>query len=74
MFLFENKIVHGIMLGHPWIVDAGMAPGKPLAYIVLSRLKQFLAMNKLKKIALQDHIDNKSILGEDIHIIRSIIG
>ena len=38
--------------GHPWIVDDRIAPDKPLDSAVLSRLKQFSAMNKLKKMAL----------------------
>lgn len=39
--------------GHPWIVDDRVAPDKPLDSAVLSRLKQFSAMNKLKKMALR---------------------
>ena len=42
-----------ILLGHPWIVDDRLAPDKPLDSAVLSRLKQFSAMNKLKKMALR---------------------
>ena len=38
--------------GHPWIVD-DIAPDKPLDSAVLTRLKQFSAMNKLKKMALR---------------------
>lgn len=41
------------VLGHPWIVDDRVAPDKPLDSAVLSRLKQFSAMNKLKKMALR---------------------
>lgn len=41
------------VLCHPWIVDVGVAPDKPLDSAVLSRLKQFSAMNKLKKMALR---------------------
>lgn len=39
--------------GDPWIVDDRVAPDKPLDSAVLSRLKQFSAMNKLKKMALR---------------------
>lgn len=39
--------------GHPWIVDDTVAPDKPIDSAVLSRLKQFSAMNKLKKMALR---------------------
>jgi calcium-dependent protein kinase len=38
--------------GHPWVQVDGVAPDKPLDSAVLSRLKQFSAMNKLKKMAL----------------------
>ncbi|KAL6978147.1 Calcium-dependent protein kinase 12 [Sarracenia purpurea var. burkii] len=41
------------VLCHPWIVDDKIAPDKPLDSAVLSRLKQFSAMNKLKKMALR---------------------
>ncbi|KAL0326312.1 UNVERIFIED_CONTAM: Calcium-dependent protein kinase SK5 [Sesamum radiatum] len=37
----------------PWIVDDTVAPDKPLGSAVLTRLKQFSAMNKLKKMALR---------------------
>ncbi|BAT96153.1 calcium-dependent protein kinase 1 [Vigna umbellata] len=40
------------VLCHPWIQVDGVAPDKPLDSAVLSRLKQFSAMNKLKKMAL----------------------
>ena len=39
--------------GHPWIVDDTVAPDKPLDSAVISRLKQFSAMNKVKKMALR---------------------
>ncbi|GMI69841.1 calcium-dependent protein kinase 2 [Hibiscus trionum] len=39
--------------GHSWIVDDRVSPDKPLESAVLSRLKQFSAMNKLKKLALR---------------------
>lgn len=39
--------------GHPWVQVGGVAPDKPLDSAVLSRLKQFSAMNKLKKIAIR---------------------
>ncbi|GLT88409.1 hypothetical protein SLE2022_064360 [Rubroshorea leprosula] len=41
------------VLCHPWIQVDGIAPDKTLDSIVLSRLKQFSAMNKLKKMALR---------------------
>ena len=39
--------------GHPWLQTIASAPDKPLDSAVLSRLKQFSAMNKLKKMALR---------------------
>lgn len=45
-----NKVILG--LGHQWIVD-DIAPDEPLDSVVLSRLKQFSAMIKLKKMALR---------------------
>lgn len=45
---------HGYLLsGHPWVQVGGLAPDKPLDSAVLSRMKQFSAMNKLKKMALR---------------------
>jgi calcium-dependent protein kinase len=38
---------------HPWIREDGEAPDKPLDITVISRMKQFRAMNKLKKVALK---------------------
>ncbi|ESQ52569.1 hypothetical protein EUTSA_v10017647mg [Eutrema salsugineum] len=41
------------VLCHPWARVDGVALDKPLDSAVLSRLKQFSAMNKLKKIAIK---------------------
>ncbi|WOG98234.1 hypothetical protein DCAR_0417575 [Daucus carota subsp. sativus] len=41
------------VLSHPWMKVDGSAPDKPLDPAVLSRLKQFSAMHKLKKIAIR---------------------
>ncbi|PPR97935.1 hypothetical protein GOBAR_AA22726 [Gossypium barbadense] len=38
---------------HPWIKEDGEAPDTPLDNAVLSRLKQFKAMNQFKKVALK---------------------
>ena len=43
----------GSIAGHPWLQTIGSVPDKPLDSAVLSRLKQFSAMNKLKKMALR---------------------
>lgn len=52
------------MLGHPWARVDGVALDKPLDSAVLSRLKQFSAMNKLKKIAIK--VNNLKLF---IHLI-----
>lgn len=38
---------------HPWMREDGEASDKPIDNVVLSRMKQFRAMNKLKKLALK---------------------
>ena len=48
-----QKITLSLHPGHPWIRDQGVAPDRPLDTAVLSRIKQFSAMNKLKKMALR---------------------
>ncbi|CAD6226687.1 unnamed protein product [Miscanthus lutarioriparius] len=47
-------------LCHPWVCIDGVAPDKPLDSAVLTRLKQFSAMNKLKKMALRVIAENLS--------------
>lgn len=48
--------------GHPWVRVGGVAPDKPLDCAVLSRLNQFSAMKKLKKIAVRVSYSNCSDL------------
>ncbi|XP_076881059.1 calcium-dependent protein kinase 26-like [Bidens hawaiensis] len=48
-----RRITAHEILGHPWISVDGVAPDKPLDPAVLTRLTQFSAMNKLKKMALK---------------------
>eukprot|EP00897_Mesotaenium_endlicherianum_P007841 jgi/Mesen1/7085/ME000369S06408 len=45
---------------HPWLRDDNLASDKPLGTAVLSRLKQFSNMNKLKKMALRVIAENLS--------------
>ncbi|KAF5796662.1 putative protein kinase CAMK-CDPK family [Helianthus annuus] len=52
--------------GHPWVQIDGVAPDKPLDSAVLSRMKQFSAMNKLKKMAprvIAESLSEKEIAG-----------
>ncbi|KAI3705413.1 hypothetical protein L1987_75650 [Smallanthus sonchifolius] len=48
-----RRITAHEILRHPWISVDGVAPDKPLDPAVLTRLSQFSAMNKLKKMALK---------------------
>lgn len=48
----ERLTAHEVLC-HPWICENGVAPDRALDPAVLSRLKQFSAMNKLKKMALR---------------------
>ncbi|KAJ6956793.1 calcium-dependent protein kinase 26 [Populus alba x Populus x berolinensis] len=47
------KLTYVCITSHPWICENGVAPDRALDPAVLSRLKQFSAMNKLKKMALR---------------------
>ncbi|WZZ37087.1 hypothetical protein YC2023_020488 [Brassica napus] len=49
----KRRLTAHQVLCHPWIVDDTVAPDKPLDFAVVSRLKRFSAMNKLKKMALR---------------------
>ncbi|GMH22671.1 hypothetical protein Nepgr_024514 [Nepenthes gracilis] len=48
------------VLNHPWMREDGDASDKPLDIAVLTRMKQFRAMNKLKKVALRVIAENLS--------------
>ncbi|OWM82611.1 calcium-dependent protein kinase 20-like isoform X2 [Punica granatum] len=49
----KKRLIAHEVLSHPWVQVNGVAPDKPLDSAVLSRLKQFSAMDKLKKIAIR---------------------
>ncbi|KAL9274876.1 Calcium-dependent protein kinase 1-like protein [Drosera capensis] len=49
-----------VPMGHPWMREDGDASDKPLDIAVLTRMKQFRAMNKLKKVALRVIAENLS--------------
>ncbi|KAJ3670453.1 hypothetical protein LUZ60_010777 [Juncus effusus] len=48
----KKRITSAQVLQHPWLRE-GEASDKPIDSAVLSRMKQFRAMNKLKKMALK---------------------
>lgn len=58
------------VLCHPWIVDDTVAPDRPLDSAVLSRLKEFSAMNKLKKMAL--HVIAERLSEEEIGGLKEL--
>ncbi|WOK91738.1 calcium-dependent protein kinase 17 [Canna indica] len=49
----KRRLTAHEVLCHPWVRVDGVAPDKPLDFAVLTRLKQFSAMNKLKKMAIR---------------------
>nr|CAA65500.1 protein kinase [Medicago sativa] len=55
----KKRITAAQVLEHPWI-KGGNASDKPIDSAVLSRMKQFRAMNKLKKLALKVIAENMS--------------
>ncbi|XP_010541306.1 PREDICTED: calcium-dependent protein kinase 3 [Tarenaya hassleriana] len=56
----KERLTASEVLNHPWMREGGEASDKPLDIAVLSRMKQFRAMNKLKKIALKVIAENLS--------------
>ncbi|KAJ4744732.1 Calcium-dependent protein kinase [Rhynchospora pubera] len=62
----KKRLTAHEVLKHPWVQVDGVAPDKPLDSAVLSRMKQFTAMNKLKKMALRviaEHLSEDEIAG-----------
>ncbi|KAF8406644.1 hypothetical protein HHK36_008734 [Tetracentron sinense] len=60
----RKRITAAQVLEHPWIKEDGEASDKPIDSAVLIRMKQFRAMNKLKKLALK--VIAKSLSEEEI--------
>ncbi|XP_021636096.2 calcium-dependent protein kinase 26 isoform X1 [Hevea brasiliensis] len=65
----ERLTAHEVLC-HPWICENGVAPDRALDAAVLSRLKQFSAMNKLKKMALR--VIAESLSEEEIAGLREM--
>ncbi|KAJ1264289.1 hypothetical protein BS78_09G252000 [Paspalum vaginatum] len=62
----KERLTAAEILNHPWIREDGEAPDKPLDITVISRMKQFRAMNKLKKVALKvvaENLSDEEIVG-----------
>ncbi|PSS10364.1 Calcium-dependent protein kinase [Actinidia chinensis var. chinensis] len=56
----KSRISSAQVLEHPWIREGGEASDKPIDSAVLSRMKQFRTMNKLKQLALKVIAENLS--------------
>lgn len=66
----KKRITSAQVLEHPWIKEGGEASDKPIDSAVLSRMKQFRAMNKLKKLALKVIAENLS--EDEIHGLKAM--
>ncbi|KAI9113326.1 hypothetical protein K1719_015851 [Acacia pycnantha] len=56
----KKRITAADALEHPWMKVGGQASDKPIDSAVLIRMKQFRAMNKMKKLALKVIAENLS--------------
>ncbi|GAB4828379.1 Calcium-dependent protein kinase 29 [Ancistrocladus abbreviatus] len=56
----NKRISAAEALEHPWLREGGEASDKPIDSAVLIRMKQFRAMNKMKKLALKVIAENLS--------------
>ncbi|PNY11238.1 calcium-dependent protein kinase 9-like protein [Trifolium pratense] len=66
----KKRITASQVLEHPWLKEGGNASDKPIDSAVLSRMKQFRAMNKLKKLALKVIAENLS--SEEIQGLKAM--
>lgn len=66
----KKRITAAQVLEHPWIRNDGEASDKPMDSAVLSRLKQFRTMNKLKKLALM--VIAEDIFEEDLKGLKAM--
>ncbi|XP_042507741.1 calcium-dependent protein kinase 29-like [Macadamia integrifolia] len=66
----QKRITAAQALEHPWLKEDGVASDKPIDSAVLIRMKQFRAMNKLKKIAIK--VIAESLSEEDIKGLKEM--
>ncbi|XP_071726416.1 calcium-dependent protein kinase 1-like [Rutidosis leptorrhynchoides] len=62
----KSRLTSVEVLNHPWMRKDGDASDKPIDIAVLTRMKQFRAMNKLKKVALKviaENLSEEEIIG-----------
>ncbi|CAN1199192.1 Calcium-dependent protein kinase 21 [Linum perenne] len=57
----KKRLTSAQVLEHPWI-KGGAASDKPIGSAVLSRMKQFRAMNNMKKLALKADVDGNGTI------------
>ncbi|PRW33551.1 calcium-dependent kinase [Chlorella sorokiniana] len=58
------------ILQHPWLREHGVAPDKPLDSVVISRLRNFAGMTKLRKAAILAAAQHLSY--EEIHGLKEL--
>ncbi|KAF3670760.1 Calcium-dependent protein kinase 2 [Capsicum annuum] len=56
----KKRLTAHEVLCHPWVQIDGVAPDKPLDSAIFTRLTQFSAMNKLKKMAIRVIVERLS--------------
>ncbi|XP_021889068.1 calcium-dependent protein kinase 2-like [Carica papaya] len=66
----KKRITSAQVLEHPWMREGGEASDRPIGSAVLSRMKQFRAMNKLKKLALK--VIAESLSEEEIQGLKTM--
>lgn len=66
----KKRITAAEVLEHPWMKKDGEASDKPIDSAVLIRMKQFRAMNKLKKLALK--VIAETLSEEEIHGLKQM--
>ncbi|KAB2603979.1 calcium-dependent protein kinase 2-like [Pyrus ussuriensis x Pyrus communis] len=66
----KKRITSTQVLEHQWIRDGGEASDNPIDSAVLSRMKQFREMNKLKKLALK--VIAEYLSEEEIHGLKAM--
>lgn len=66
----RKRITAAEALEHPWLKEGGEASDTPIDSVVQIRMKQFRAMNKLKKLALKVIAENLS--EEEIQGLRQM--
>lgn len=66
----KKRITAAKVLEHPWLRENGEASDRPIDNAVLSRMKQFRAMNKLKRLALK--VIAKNLSEEEIKGLKQM--